>query len=61
MLRHPVFSEKGKLGEIASQVGMQVASLYNALSRIRRRLFHCIQEKLTAEINAEINNPGAQK
>ena len=57
----PCLSEKGKLGEIASQVGMQIASLYNALSRIRRRLFHCIQEKLSAQINAEISNPGAQK
>ena len=43
---------------------MQIASLYNALSRIRRRLFHCIQDKLTAEIKADMNveiNHGAQK
>jgi RNA polymerase sigma-70 factor (ECF subfamily) len=47
------YGTESKLGEIASQVGMQIASLYNALSRIRRRLFHCIQEKLTAETNSE--------
>jgi RNA polymerase sigma-70 factor (ECF subfamily) len=38
-----------KLSDIAKQAGMQVASLYNALSRIRRRLFHCIRTKVSQE------------
>ena len=38
-----------KLSDIANQAGMRVASLYNALSRIRRRLFHCMQTKLSQE------------
>ena len=43
------YATESKLSDIAKQVGMRVASLYNALSRIRRRLFHCIQAKLSRE------------
>jgi RNA polymerase sigma-70 factor, ECF subfamily len=43
------YGTEAKLPELVDQAGMQLASLYNAVSRIRRKLFHCIRHKLGRE------------
>ena len=44
------YSAESDLSQVAQQLNMQLASLYNALSRIRRKLFQCIQGKLRTEM-----------
>jgi RNA polymerase sigma-70 factor, ECF subfamily len=36
------YGEECRLSDVAEQVGVRLQSLYNALSNIRRRLFHCV-------------------
>jgi len=43
------YGTESKVSHVAEQLNMRLASLYNALSRIRRRLFQCIQRKLSKE------------
>jgi RNA polymerase sigma-70 factor, ECF subfamily len=43
------YVEKGKIKDVAAELGRSLAGTYQALSRIRRELFDCVQDRLHRE------------
>ena len=48
LIQH-VYRDDGSVKELAESCGRASQTLYNQLSQIRRKLFHCVQRSLVTE------------